>query len=59
MDLKMTSRQLERQSMKLETGEKAEMKKIMEVSAPLKAYPFWVLSYASLALTPGFLYPRH
>ena len=32
IDLKMTSKQLERQSMKLEGGEKAEMKKIKDVS---------------------------
>ena len=32
MELKMTGRQLERQSMKLEGGEKAEMKKIKDVS---------------------------
>ena len=32
MELKMTSRQLERQSMKLEQGEKAEMNKIKQVS---------------------------
>ena len=32
MELKMTGRQLERQSMKLEGGEKNEMKKIKDVS---------------------------
>ena len=32
MDLKMTSRQLEKQSQKLEMGEKAERKKIVDVS---------------------------
>ena len=32
MDLKMTSRQLERQSVKLESNEKNEMKKIKTVS---------------------------
>ena len=32
MDLKMTGRQLERQSMKLEQGEKPEMAKIKAVS---------------------------
>ena len=32
MELKMTSRSLERQSMKLEQGEKNEMKKIQDVS---------------------------
>ena len=32
MDLKMTSRQLERQSVKLESGEKAELAKIKTVS---------------------------
>ena len=32
MDLKMTSRQLEKQSQKLEMQEKAERKKIIEVS---------------------------
>ena len=32
MELKMTGRQLERQSMKLEGGEKMEMKKIKDVS---------------------------
>ena len=32
MDLKMTSRQLEKQSQKLEGGEKNEMKKIKDVS---------------------------
>ena len=32
MDLKMTSRQLERQSVKLEGGEKAELTKIKTVS---------------------------
>jgi hypothetical protein len=32
MDLKMTSRQLEKQSQKVETLEKAERKKIIEVS---------------------------
>ena len=32
MELKMTGRQLERQSMKIEGGEKAEMKKIKDVS---------------------------
>ena len=33
MDLKMTSRQLEKQSQKLESMEKAERKKITDVSA--------------------------
>lgn len=32
LDLKMTSRQLEKQSQKLEAGEKAERKKIIDVS---------------------------
>ena len=32
MDLKFTSRQLERQSVKLEQSEKAEMKRIKDVS---------------------------
>ena len=33
MELKMTSRQLEKQSQKLEAMEKAERKKVMDVSA--------------------------
>ena len=33
MDLKMTSRQLEKQSQKLEMQEKAERKKIIDVSS--------------------------
>ena len=36
MDLKMTSRQLERQSMKLEQSEKPEMSKIKAVSREKK-----------------------
>ena len=35
MELKMTARQLERQSQKLEQGEKNERKKIIEVSISL------------------------
>ena len=35
MDLKMTSRQLERQSQKLTAGEKNELKKVKDVSRRL------------------------
>ena len=40
MELKMTSRQLERQSMKLEQGEKAEMNKIKQVRSPASGSVF-------------------
>ena len=40
MELKMTSRQLERQSMKLEQGEKAEMNKIKQVRLSAKSAIF-------------------
>ena len=40
MELKMTSRQLERQSMKLEQGEKAEMNKIKQVRLSAKSAVF-------------------
>ncbi len=48
MELKMTSRQLERQSMKLEQGEKAEMARIKQVSKITHMQP---VSF----LTIGFL----
>ena len=42
MELKMTGRQLERQSMKLEGGEKMEMKKIKDVSFMIQEVNFSV-----------------
>jgi len=54
MDLKFTSRQLERQSVKLEQSEKGEMKRIKDVSVSQGFLPFVVPFTKPCLIWPHF-----